>query len=304
MFGYTVPLYGRMSSSDLAAYRGYYCEGCHQLRAGFGLASTAAVNYDMTFNTILLDALSGDGGGITGQRPGRICVLRGCSKDSGLMRRMAGYTLLLTKWELLDDSVDGPSVKSRMASLVLNRAVEKAERLYPEHDRAVGEGFRRLRELEEEGCGDAEMMGREFGASLIPALRDAAGDSWSGELEELFVSLSALVYIMDALDDLDEDYLGGSYNPLLAGSERFLNKKDHIARNLYGYSALVGRVVGSLQTSYAEVRPSMGCNRGVTDNIVYHGLPDSAKRVLTGTSEARMSLGNALSRRRGRMAGV
>lgn len=37
MFGYTIPSYGRLSPADLRLYRKYYCEGCHQLKGGFGL---------------------------------------------------------------------------------------------------------------------------------------------------------------------------------------------------------------------------------------------------------------------------
>ena len=51
MFGYTVPSYQRLPPLDLKRYRRYYCEGCHQLKAGFGITGTATVNFDMTFNT-------------------------------------------------------------------------------------------------------------------------------------------------------------------------------------------------------------------------------------------------------------
>ena len=63
MLGYTVPAYGRLSPADLSRYRRYYCETCHQLHEGFGLTGTLTVNYDMTFNTVLLC-------GITGRRRG------------------------------------------------------------------------------------------------------------------------------------------------------------------------------------------------------------------------------------------
>ena len=45
MFGYTVPSYGRLSPADFRLYRKYYCEGCHQLRGGFGLRGAATVNF-------------------------------------------------------------------------------------------------------------------------------------------------------------------------------------------------------------------------------------------------------------------
>ena len=122
MFGYTVPAYGRLSPADLSRYRRYYCEGCHQLHDGFGLTGTLTVNYDMTFNTILLCGLTGRALDI-GPTEATFCVLERSKTDDDLMRDMAAYTLILTKWELYDDETDDPSLKSRFISLTLNRAI-------------------------------------------------------------------------------------------------------------------------------------------------------------------------------------
>jgi hypothetical protein len=303
MFGYTVPLYSRLPASDMRAYRQYYCEGCHQLKRGYGLVSTAAVNYDMTFNTIVLNSVSENGSPSPEGAKGRICVLRRCACDTELMKRMAGYTVLLTKWELYDDKVDKPSLKSDMISLMLGRAISKAEAEYPEDDRAVGNGFDDLRRLESQGCTDARLLGRTFGSSLTGALKDAT-DAWNGDLDEMFVSLSTLVYVLDAVDDLEEDYRNGTYNPFLQDCERFINKEDYIAKNIYSLSEVINGISGELQSAYVKVRPMMVRNTGIADNVIYHGLPDSAKRVLTGQSEAKMSLKNALSRRSLRTADI
>jgi hypothetical protein len=294
MFGYTVPLYSKLTASNLAVYRRYYCEGCHQLKAQFGLLSTAAVNYDMTFNTLVLNAVTGDTLDFERTRNSPLCVFKRPGADSDLMRDMAAYTVLLTKWELVDDSVDKPSMKSNLASLALNRAIQKAERLYPEYDEAVGKGFDELRHLEEAGCTDATLMGRTFGDHLTRTLNDIAGEHSNDSLNGLFSDLTAIIYIMDAVDDLDQDYLDGTYNPFLKDCEDYLNKKEYIARHIYDITGTMNSVIGSLQSNYSAVRSSMRANVGVTDNIVYYGIPDSAKRILSGLSTAKASLKNIL----------
>jgi hypothetical protein len=231
MLGYTLPYYNRLSPSDNRLYRRYYCEGCHQLRQGFNLRSTLTVNYDMTFNTILLNSIAGDVLDFEGTRR-RLCVLDRPKADSDLMRRMAGYTLILTKWELMDDETDKPSVKSRLASASLKSAMDKAVGLYPEYDRMVGEGFSNLRKLEQEGCKDAVLMGRTFGDGLIGALRDIAGDHASDDLDNVFRQLSTVVYLMDAIDDLDEDFKEGTYNPLLPETG-YKNSADFRMKHVY-----------------------------------------------------------------------
>jgi len=302
MFGYTVPLYSKLSPSDLSAYRRYYCETCHQLRAGYGILSTAAVNYDMTFNTMVMNSFMNDTPHFEGRDNSILCVLGRPKADSELFRKMAAYTVLLTKWELADDSFDKPSVKSNAASLMLGRAIAKAEREYPEYDEAVGKGFEELRGMEASGCTDAAAMGESFGRSLSYALKDMAGEKAGNGLGDLFTHLSASVYLMDAIDDLDQDYLDGTYNPLLEGRGGFRNKTQFIAENLYELSDSLNKAIGRLQTSYSAARGHLAFDTGVTDNIVYFGIPDSAKRVMSGSSEARASIKNAFDGRRKRNA--
>ena len=300
MFGYTTPSYVKMSPSDINQYKRYYCEGCHQLRDGFGLTGTLTVNYDMTFNTILLCGLRG-GPFELGPNTRRLCVFDHSKAVSELMEQMAAYTLILTKWELHDDDTDKPSLKTNLISLTLNRAIEKATRMYPEYDDIVGKGFEELRNLELDGCRDPLLMGRTFGRSLSAPLEDFAGDSCSEELKNVFTELTACVYVMDAVDDMDDDYMDGTYNPILPKSG-FVNKKDHINRNLFEVTALLNDTIGALQKSYSVVRDSMKGNQSICDNIVYFGIPASAKSVISCTTEAKGSVKNVLAKRNDRMS--
>lgn len=297
MFGYTLPEYRRLSPADNYAYRRYYCEGCHQLRDAFGLTGALTVNYDMTFNTVLLSGL--EGSNVFEGTTRRICVLERHKSDSELMRMMAAYTLILTKWELFDDETDLPSVKSHLISLILGRAIGKATDMFPEYDRTVGEAFGRLRELELDGSRDALLMGREFGKGLAKPLIDIAGDAYGDDLADVFMHLTSCVYIMDALDDLDEDYMNGTYNPFLPESG-YVNARKLIDSEMYRFASVLNEAIGSLQRSYSKVRPMMKGNQTLCDNVVYYGIPESAKMVLTGNAVAKASIKNVMSNRRAR----
>ncbi len=298
MFGYTVPSYQRLPPLDLRRYRRYYCEGCHQLKAGFGLSGTATVNFDMTFNTILLAGVTGEALEF-GPTQKTICVLDKPKADSDLMRRMAAYTIILTKWELYDDETDKPSLKTKLISVALGRAIEKAERMYPDYDEMVGKGFGALRKLELDGCKDARRMGITFGKGLTGALKDIAGEHASDDLDRIFEELTACVYLMDAVDDLDDDFMDGTYNPFLPETG-YVNSKKFIESNIYSLSSVMNESVGSLQSSYSKVRPLMQGNVSLCDNIVYYGIPESAKKVLMGDAKAKASVKNVLSNRKDR----
>lgn len=300
MFGYTVPLFSRMPAPERTDYQRYYCETCHQLKAGYGLVSTAAVNYDMTFNTIVLNAVAGDVQDFRGTRAGPACVLRAPGADSDLFRRMAAYTVLLTKWEIEDDRTDAPSLKTQFIGLTLERAISKAEENEPGFDRTVGDGFRRLRELEIGECSDAAAIGEEFGRYLVKPLAEIAGDADFPELDELFIRLTQAIYVMDAVDDLEEDYTDGTFNPFLVGCPRFINRDVYVKENLYTLASTLNGIIGKLQAAYSDVRPRMKSMRGAADNIVYLGIPEAAKDALAGRKTAKPSVKNALDRRKDR----
>lgn len=300
MFGYTIPLYGRLTAKELDSYQRYYCETCHQLKDQFGVVSTAAVNYDMCFNTILLNSVMGGDDSFEKTPKSWRCVFCKPFTDQELFRRMAAYTMLLTKWELYDDRVDKPSLKTQMIDLVLSRAISKAENEYPEYDRIVGNGFEKLRKLEADGCTDAVYMGRIFGQALTEPLSDIAGEYDSEPLRNLYTGLTTAIYVMDAVDDLEDDYIDGTYNPFVRACPRFINRDDYMSHNLYDIAQVVNAVLKDLQDSYSEVRTGMTCMKEVTDNIVYLGIPESAKNAISGRGAAKLSVKNVLERRKSR----
>lgn len=169
MFGYIVPSYRRLSPADLKLYRKYYCEGCHNLRVECGLMGIAVVNYDMTFNTILIDGALGETLDFKGTGSS-ICFLDSPKSNSEMMKKIAAYTVILTKWELFDDKVDKPSIKTNLIALILDRSIRKSVGMYPEYDKTVGDGFKKLRDLELSGCKDIYFMGHEFGSRIVKVI--------------------------------------------------------------------------------------------------------------------------------------
>ncbi len=101
---------------------------------------------------------------------------------------------------------------------------------------------------------------------------------------------------MDAIDDLDEDFMNGTYNPLLPESG-FVNARSMIDGDIFAVTNLVSETVGALQGYYSKVRPDMVGNVSLCDNIVYFGIPESARRVISGNAQAKASIKNILSNR-------
>jgi len=303
MFGYTIPMEPMMSSEEVAAYRGYYCETCHQLRDGYGVMSTIIVSYEMTFANLILNSIMDEGEIIKVPDTGKFCVFRHSKRHTDLLNKMAAYTVLVANNGLIDDRMDGPSVKSNFGLLWLNRSIERARHDFPHYDELIMKGYEELREKEAAGCNDPIEMGRTSAMSMIWVLREIVDDEWTPELEELFLNMGIWIYVMDAIEDLEDDFKEKQYNPFLVGVTEFTNAKDFITKNVYSISGTLNTILGRMQAAYQAIRPSMKANVSITDNIIYQGVPISVRKVMSGNSKMQPSFRNLFAGRINRSIG-
>ena len=303
MFGYTFPIEPMMTNEEQAAYRAYYCETCHQLRDGYGVMSTVIVSYEMTFANIILNSVLK--GGVIDREPkaGKLCVFRHSDNHTELLRRLAAYTVLVANNGLIDDKLDGPSIKSNFGLLWLNRSIERAKKDFPQYDELIMKGYEMLREKEAAGCDDPIEMGKASAASMIWVLREMVGEEWTPDLEALFEGMGIWVYVLDAIEDLDDDFKEDQYNPFLVNCEDFTNGKEYVERNVYRISGILNEIISGIQRAYLSVRERMVANQTVTDNIIYQGVPVAVRRVMAGESKMQPSFRNLFSGRINRSIG-
>lgn len=303
MFGYTFPIEQTMSSEETNAYRAYYCETCHQLRDCYGVMSTIIVSYEMTFASIILNSVLP--GGVINKTPkaGTMCVLKHSDSHTDLLKKLAAYTVLVANNDLVDDKLDKPSIKSNFGLLWLNRSIEKAKKDFPLYDELIMKGYGMLREKEAAGCSDPIEMGKASAASMVWVMREMNGDAWTPELDTLFENMGIWVYVLDAIEDLDDDYRDDQYNPFLVNCTDFVSGKKYIEKHVYEISKILNTIVSNIQNAYLRIRPSMVANRTVADNIVYQGIPVAIRRVMAGESKMQPSLKNLFAPRVNRSIG-
>ncbi|MDD4245133.1 MAG: DUF5685 family protein [Candidatus Methanomethylophilaceae archaeon] len=297
MFGYTLPVESTLSSKDAMTYRNYYCETCHQLRDGYGVLSTVAVNYEMTFANILLNSVSESGIEMKGAPNKSFCVLRHGVSGSELMSALAAYTVLVTNNSLVDDETDGPDLRSKFGLLALNKAIEKAKGDYPSFQAHIEKGYSALLDAERDRCSDALVMGRLSAASMMGVLGDILGEGFDDDLKDLFLNLGIWVYVMDAIEDLDEDFSEGNYNPFLVSAQGYTRSKTYVESNIYLFGETMGKCIGDIQSAYSRIRPRVRMNRDILDNIIYSGIPASAHRILRGDRSMSPNVMNAINGR-------
>ncbi len=300
MFGYTIPIESKLSHHDRITYRNYYCETCHHLREEYGLMPTLTVNYEMTFAALFFNSILDEGESIHYEPKGHFCIFKKSASHTELMHRITAYSVLVANNSLLDDKMDGSSLKANLGLLALNRAISKAKSEFPDYDEAILKGYEKLREIEASGECDPITMGSYSAQSMIDVLEIMLGDKFDDRMHRLFRNLGIWVYVLDAIEDLDDDMIEGTYNPFIAGNPGIKNKKDFVKNNIFLVGETVGKIVGNIQSSYLSLRNDIRFNGDILDNIIYQGIPHSSNRIIKGDKNMSLSLKNMITGRMNR----
>lgn len=284
MYGYVRPVKGELKVSEYERYHGVYCGLCHALARRYGFSCRFLVNYDFTFLAMLLAG---------GERPEvcrRRCAVhpvRGvtCPAASASLDTAADMTVILGWWKLADGVRDAGAPKSwayRAACGMLRRHYKKAAARQPAFAQAVEDDLRVLGQLEREDCASLDQAADKF-ALILRSIGDGQRTQPLQRITgELLYHLGRIIYILDAVDDLEEDVARGSYNPLkrrfvLAEGKLTETDEKTLRTGLQlSHNALAGAYALMDENIYS----------GILSNIIYLGLPAVTQAVFSGQWKA------------------
>jgi hypothetical protein len=262
---------------------------------------TLTVNYEITFAALFFNSILSEGEKIHYIPKRHFCLIRKSASHTELMHRITAYSVLVANNSLLDDKMDDSgSLKANLGLLGLNRAITKAKKEFPEYDEAILKGYEKLREIEASGECDPIVMGRYSAQSMIDVLELMLGEQFDHRMHELFRNLGIWVYVMDAIEDFDEDKEEGTYNPFVKGYPEFKDKKAFVKDNIFLVGETMGKIVGNIQSAYSALRNDIRYNGDILDNIIYQGIPFSTHRVIRGDKSMSLSLKNMITARMNR----
>ncbi len=216
MFGYVRPSEPRLSEEDKQRFRAAYCGLCRTLGERHGLSAPFILNYDFAFLSILLWPPE------TGTVLHRPCLAhpvqgRDCFPQNPALELAADCSVILAWWQLQDALTDPGKGKGkyRLLSGLLKNAYERTVRNRPNFDRTTREQLERLRYLEQAGCPTMDEPADTF-ARLLSGVSDEVKEPVRRRvLQQFLYHLGRWIYLVDAADDLEDDFSSGSYNPLI-----------------------------------------------------------------------------------------
>ena len=297
MFGYVRLSPDRLCQEDLERYRACYCGLCHTLGQRYGAAAQMILNYDLVFLAMLLAD-----GAMPVCRKKRCLphLIRGrcCCGETAALDTAADISVILTRWQLKDGAADHrfpKTIKYRLGLLALRRAYNKAKAMQPAFDRQTEAQLRKLSDLERQGCAVPDVAADTFAELLRHAADTEPDETRRRVLGELLYHLGRWIYLVDAADDMKEDWRSGSYNPWLRRyetEEGTLRKEDR-ARLAGTLDASIRRMAAAFELA------DFGCWRPIIESTVYEGLYAVGTAVLSGTFRKRAKERDKLIRKAG-----
>jgi len=281
MFGYVMPCKMELKMKDYEKFKAYYCGLCLSLKNNFGNLSRFALNYDMTFLSILLDSLDENNNKyvING------CIAHPLKKQHKIIQNKAiDYAAFcnttLTYFKLIDDYNDNNSIHSKILSMFLKKYIKTSR----DNMKAVIEYMDlKLKELYdlEKSCEyvSIDEISDKFadltGYIISYYYKD---EDFKEELYNLGYNLGRWIYIIDAYDDLKEDMEKNKFNALNKAFnsenlpyDKFLDEiRDRIEFNLIMSADSTVKALGNLP---------LVKNEELLSNILELGLMEKMERI-------------------------
>ncbi len=282
MFGYIKPVKAELKVKEWEAYQGIYCGLCKQLAKRYGLFARMTLNYDFVFLAVLDMALREDKIYFCRQN----CMAhpfkkRNCCTANASLELCCDVAMLLTCHKLEDDLRDEGFFKRLAVRLILpfaRRDYRKAAAERPQLAEKLKEQMQYQNKLESEHCTQVDAAA-EPTACLMQEVLGALSDDPIRKrvLERLGYLMGRWVYLIDALDDWDEDVSKNRYNPF---AEKAKQDGEALDR-----TQLYEQAKGTLYLTIAEMRKTydlLGIRSldTVLENVLDLGLRNTVDLIM------------------------
>lgn len=218
MLGYVRAYKPEMKFKDFDLYKGVYCSLCKEIGKRYGFIARLTLSYDFTFFAIMRMAVRDGCPGMKQSRcsfnPMKKCL--DCGRDNEDTAYTADVSMLMVYHKLRDNINDSKFFKRLLCKLAIpfaKRLYKKASARCPEQAKMLEKMMDRQNQIEKNNAGidesahpSAMMLGELIGYNIECNDNEA--------LKKVGYFLGRWVYIIDAVDDCEDDIKTGSFNPL------------------------------------------------------------------------------------------
>ena len=218
MFGYIKPVKAELKVKEWEAYQGIYGGLCKQRAKRYGFFARMTLNYDFVFLAMLDMALHGKRIHFCREH----CIVhpfkkRSCCTCNESLELCCDVAMMLCYHKLEDDLHDEDFAKRLAVRLIFpfaKRDYKKAAALHPQLAEKLRQQMQEQQKLEEQHCAQIDLASQPTACLMEEVFSSLSEDPMEKRvLERLGYLMGRWVYLIDALDDWDEDVQKGRYNP-------------------------------------------------------------------------------------------
>ena len=279
MFGYVRIFEPELKVKEMDLYRATYCGLCLSSGRHFGQGSRLYLNYDMTFLALCRLALSGQTPTFIQKR----CIAHPTRKkqmmaDHECLQYAAGAGMQLVRMKAEDDLNDEKGWKAFKARIVkrhVKNKCRKAEKMYPGLTALLQERMETFKKAEEAKEPSADIPAEAFGHVLADLFAYGTSGDDSVLLSNIGFHLGKWIYILDAVDDFEEDIKEKRFNPLhlLYKTNTLEEYQIHeLELALSGEAAAVERAVDLFPKEASDIA-------AILKNILFLGMPQQFRSI-------------------------
>lgn len=279
MLGYVTCEKPEMKIREFELYNGYYCGVCKSIGRRYGQLPRMTLSYDAAFLAVVLAGIFDEKEDITQEH----CIIHHIKKKTIVRNEAIDYAadvMLILAWnKFRDDVLDEKKVRAKGLLLLFNRTYKKLKKSYPELCEKIEFHLSNLSKLESEKCKSIDRVAEPF-ARIMEIVFSNYYIKENQMLSRFGYHLGKWIYLMDALEDIEDNIDTGAYNPLVYRYEytKKESKEDFrkriyndVERNLLIYLDEMGKMVNQLDLKK---------NKEIVENIVFMGLLRRTEKLL------------------------
>ncbi len=279
MFGYVKPQIPELKVKEYELYKSAYCGLCRTMGKRTGCVSKMTLNYDFVFLVLLRKVAEKR----TGEMKMRRCIAHPLKRRPMLeidpsLEYCARTSVMLTRLKLKDNVSDSHGIKRLLARMVALVSIffKKTDKSLRPLEARLKECIDALSSLERTKTDSIDTVANTFG-ELLSALASYGLEGKEAELcEKIGFHLGKWIYIIDAIDDYEDDKKTGSFNAIV---NAFGTELGDFERNMLKTGLMLE--LDELSKSLCALDFSHHRDvEGVLKNIIFLGMVKTTENIL------------------------
>lgn len=303
MFGYVLPEKAHLYMKDFEMYRSFYCGVCKSMERQFGQLSRFTINYDVTFLAILLHNFLG----VDVKYEKLKCITKPFTTRKSVLKNdltdlLGAFNVILGYYAAYDKVLDDKSIKAKSAMNGLKKAVKRAKNVLPDVTEIVEKRYDNLRVIEKTSDFSIDRISDEFASMMSECVKkivlqytsrylveksesvcynkSAITEENLSALDHLSYNVGKWIYLIDALDDVDDDVKEKKFNPFVVVYGDVSSQKELMEKHGEDIVFAFASCLNKINDSFSKIKFSF--NKDFLANVIFKGMPLMTKSVMKG----------------------